>query len=571
MLLSLACIAKDEEDMIAGLLKSVRGLVDEAVVVDTGSSDNTVAVAEGLGARVIKSSWRGSFALARNESLAHCRGEWIIFLDADERANGSSFKPVRRLLSSAREDGFYVNLVNYADLEMQQPVENIKVFRVFRNRPEYRFSGTIHEQVMPEIAARGRGIGVLPLEVGHLGYVQEVIRVKNKQARNLAMCEEACRTPYPNPLARHYALFNLAREYQNSGDYARAVELYRDLLQNREVQNEPYFPIAAYNICNCLVQLPGREETALQLADTLLGLLPDYAELWYLRGTFLSRLQRRAEALASFIKALAQNADNPSYISRMPRLREMTWVAVAGIKKQNNDVSGYLAALHKAREENPANVNALLEITRILVAHEKPADIVNNYLAKAPGMETGLWLQVRELFLLSRAYTGAREITAGFLRPRNRSVFQILRFIDESVCGDGPVDPGLWRAKGKALADPLVRDPDRELAALLFLAGGPHRAPWPLLAAAVGETGEAGRTVRDLAGYFGGPGPRDQVAAVKAVYTLMVKYRRLPNAWLTARMREVLVALGEDPATVAENLQRIDALEQKPSGAPKAG
>ncbi|MDA8335234.1 MAG: glycosyltransferase [Peptococcaceae bacterium] len=563
MLLCLACIVKDEEDMIAGLLTSVRGLVDEAVVVDTGSADNTVGVAEGLGARVIRSTWRGSFAEARNESLDQCRGDWIIFLDADERVTATGFKAVRRQLASAREDGFYVTLVNYADLAMTTPVEDIKVFRVFRRRPEYRFSGTIHEQVLPEVMARGKGIGLLPLTVAHLGYVPAVIRERNKQARNLAMCEEAYRAAFQSPLARLYALFNLAREYQNTGDFARGVELYGELLKNREIENEAYYPIAAYNICNCLAQLPGREETALSLADSCLSLLPDYPELWYLRGTFLSRLQRSDEALESFIKSLAQKTDNPRYISRMPRLREMTWVAVAGIKKQKQDVAGYLAALHKAWEENPtvANLNLLLEITRLLLSHEKPADIVHNYLATAPGIQTDLWLPVRQLFLVSRAYTGARDISGCFLKPRNRSVFQFLRSIDDNICIDGPVDLGVFLAKGQVMSDPLLSPVDRELAALLFLTGPPTELPWPALAVRADGGNEAGRAVMELAAYFSGEGPRDNVRTVKAIYTLMVKYRRLPNAWLTARLKDVLVGLGEAAVMVTENLKRIEALE----------
>jgi len=564
MLLSLACIAKDEEDMIGGLLKSVRGLVDEAVVVDTGSKDNTVAVAEELGARVIRRSWQGSFATARNESVEQCRGDWIIFLDADERVNGNSFKPVRRMLAAAKEEGFYLTLINYADLAMKTAVENIKVFRIFRNRPEYRFSGTIHEQVLPEVTARGRGIGLLPLEVGHLGYVPGVIQAKNKQTRNLAMCEEAYRGPHVNPLARFYALFNLAREYQNMGNFPQAVDSYRELLLNRELHNEPYFAIAAYNICNCLVQLSGREKDALELADRFLAVMSDYAELWYLRGAFLSRLQRPEQALQSYLRALAQNMDNPRYISRMPRLREMTWLAVAGIKKENGDLVGHLAGLHKAWEENPspANRGLVLDIVRLLLPSETPGDIVHKYLARQPGIDEGLWLSVRELFLRSRIYIGAREISVSYLKPRNRSVFQVLRSLDNNICADGPVNLDVLRAKGPAvLGDPLLQAADRELAALLFLAGSPDELPWPVLVAQADEASEAGRAVRDLAGYFTCKEPQDKVVAIKAIYTLMVKYRRLPNAWWTGKLQETLVGLGEAPATMAENVKRIEALE----------
>ena len=82
--LSLAMITKNESASLAHCLASVRGLVDELVVVDTGSSDGTVAVAEQHGARVGRFPWCDDFSAARNESLRLCTGDWVLLLDADE-------------------------------------------------------------------------------------------------------------------------------------------------------------------------------------------------------------------------------------------------------------------------------------------------------------------------------------------------------------------------------------------------------------------------------------------------------------------------------------------------------
>ncbi len=84
---SLCMIAKDEQEHISGCLESVRGLVDEIIVVDTGSADRTKETARSCGAKVFSFPWTGNFAEARNESLRHATGDWIIFLDADERLN----------------------------------------------------------------------------------------------------------------------------------------------------------------------------------------------------------------------------------------------------------------------------------------------------------------------------------------------------------------------------------------------------------------------------------------------------------------------------------------------------
>lgn len=560
MLISLACITKNEEDMIDGLLTSVRGLVDEAVVVDTGSTDNTMAKATELGARVIRSNWQGSFSVARNESLKHCRGDWIIFLDADERVTGNGFKTVRRMLTAAKEDGFYVTLINYTDLAMQAAAENIKLFRVFRNRPEYRFTGSIHEQIMPELISRGRSIGLLPLEVAHLGYVAGVIQKKNKLTRNLTMCEEVYRLALPGSPGAFYSLFNLAREYQNGGNLVRAVEMYTGLLQNKQVHNEPYFAIAAYNVCACLAMLPGREQTALDLVDGFLAVMADYPELWYLRGTFQSRLQMPEEALSSFFRVLSLPVDSPRYISRMPRLREKTWLEVARIKKAARDKPGYLASLHKFWEENPAlnNADAILEIVRLLLVSEKPVDIVQRYLFNQKGMETELWLLVREVFLLQGAFAGALEISDKVLKPRNRSLFQFLRNIDECLAGEGPVDSAVLRNKGLLVAgDSLLRPTDWEVAALLFLAAVPEEMPWHIFRG-IGE-GEEGLAVRQLTAYYTGQ-PTDQRETVNAVYLLVIKFRRLTNPLVREGVKKTLLALGEQASVIEVNFRRIDAM-----------
>jgi glycosyltransferase involved in cell wall biosynthesis len=81
---SLCLIAKNEEANLPACLPSVAGLVEEMIVVDTGSTDRTKEVAAQLGARVFDFTWVDSFAAARNESLRHATGDWILWLDGDE-------------------------------------------------------------------------------------------------------------------------------------------------------------------------------------------------------------------------------------------------------------------------------------------------------------------------------------------------------------------------------------------------------------------------------------------------------------------------------------------------------
>src|SRR5262249_6783386 len=96
--LSAALIVKNEERFLAGCLQSLAGLVDEVVVVDTGSTDSTVEIARAHRARVFDFAWNGRFDGARNAGLERCTGEWILYVDADERTRPCDGQALRESL-----------------------------------------------------------------------------------------------------------------------------------------------------------------------------------------------------------------------------------------------------------------------------------------------------------------------------------------------------------------------------------------------------------------------------------------------------------------------------------------
>src|ERR1043165_7712525 len=85
--LSLALIVKNEARCLARCLESVRGILDEIVVVDTGSTDDTASIAKRYGAKISNFAWKDDFSIARNFALEQATGDWILVLDADENAS----------------------------------------------------------------------------------------------------------------------------------------------------------------------------------------------------------------------------------------------------------------------------------------------------------------------------------------------------------------------------------------------------------------------------------------------------------------------------------------------------
>ncbi len=143
MSVSLSMIVRNEAERLGRCLASVAGFVDEMVVLDTGSSDATVAIAEGCGAVVHHLPWPGDFAPARNEALRHVRGDWVLVLDADEQLRPEAREPLRQLL--AKPDLLLVNLLRFERGARQSPYSSVS--RLFRRHPAIRWSRPYHAMV----------------------------------------------------------------------------------------------------------------------------------------------------------------------------------------------------------------------------------------------------------------------------------------------------------------------------------------------------------------------------------------------------------------------------------------
>jgi tetratricopeptide (TPR) repeat protein len=158
---SLCLIARDEEATIGMAIKSVLALVDEVIVVDTGSQDNTRIIAEGYGAQVLDVPWDDDFSAARNAALEQATGKWILVLDADE-----FLEPVRpiefqRLLHDPAAAGYRLRMIDQSAGGAGAMTSRV---RLFRNAPEVRYRYPIHERLAPALSEWGKRENLLILE-----------------------------------------------------------------------------------------------------------------------------------------------------------------------------------------------------------------------------------------------------------------------------------------------------------------------------------------------------------------------------------------------------------------------
>ena len=223
MNLTLCTIVKNEEATLSRTLDSVKGVVDEIVVVDTGSRDRTREIARESGARVYDFEWCDDFAAARNESLKHARGDWILVLDADEVLVPEIVPQIQQAIKSDRL--LLINLIRQEIGASQSPYSLVS--RLFRNRPGIRFSRPYHAMVddsVAEILQREPEwkIASLPdVAIWHSGYHKDAIATKSKFQKAQAAMERYI-TYYPNDA---YACSKLGALYVESGQIGRGINL----------------------------------------------------------------------------------------------------------------------------------------------------------------------------------------------------------------------------------------------------------------------------------------------------------------------------------------------------------
>ncbi len=250
--ISLCMIAKDEERWIAKAIESVKPIISEIVVVDTGSKDRTKEIAAALGAKVFEYTWNDDFSAARNESLKHATGDWILILDADEAISEKDHEKMIDILRTTDADaitliqrnyvyeGFRSNLTkNPGDYGPSKeflwyfPQE---VIRLFRNKKGYRYKNRVHELVEYSIREHKGKILCSNIPFHHLGYVKEEGIVDRKREAYLKIGKKELED---NPKDAR-AMFDMALVHKEKKEYDKAIKIIENVIEIDDTQRDPY-------------------------------------------------------------------------------------------------------------------------------------------------------------------------------------------------------------------------------------------------------------------------------------------------------------------------------------------
>jgi len=308
---SLTMIVKNEEKNLPACLHGIRRLMDEMVLVDTGSTDRTKEIARELGAKVFDFPWVDSFAAARNESLRRASGEWLLWLDADDRTNEENLAKLEHLFGQlpAEHAAFVLNCrcVEKQRGDMETVVTHV---RLFRNHPGIFWKYRVHEQILPSLRLTGAKVHFSDVEIQHVGYIDPEVHARKLQ-RNLRLLNMELAECPNDP----FILFNLGGAY---GELQRPREALPMLVHSLQLSHpDDSIVRKLYSmIANCHRKL-GQPAEALNVCQTGRQRYPDDEELLLLEGLARDQAGDISGAESAY-RRLVDGGENSNHYRSVP-------------------------------------------------------------------------------------------------------------------------------------------------------------------------------------------------------------------------------------------------------------
>jgi glycosyltransferase involved in cell wall biosynthesis len=447
---SLTMIVRNEQAHLPACLASVIGLVDEMVVVDTGSTDRTKDIAARFGAKVFDFPWRDDFAAARNEALRHAGGDWVLWLDADDRIDEDNQRKLEALFASLGEAlGVYMMRCVCLSDPSSGAAAVVDHARLFRRHPQVRWEYRVHEQILPAVQRAGGQVYTTDVAIRHEGYEDAAVR-RRKNERNLRLLEMD-RAARPDDAV---VLFNLGWIYQKLGRPAEAVPVLRRALDkmptNLSVRSKLYVVLARS------LRQAGQVQESAAVCQAGLSAHPEEDELLFEQAQALHELGDLAGAEASLRRLAALATAEPG---------RMTAAGAQGCKARHHlalvwrDGGRALeaeAAWKALLEEAPGFTHACVALGDLYLAQQRWDDLeglVRRLEADPPRAIDGAVLRARGLMArreFARARSLLEEVIArapGALWPRVALSHVLL------------TEGRDWVAAAKALDDVLALEP----------------------------------------------------------------------------------------------------------------
>ena len=296
--LSIAMIVKDEEKNLERCLKAVEYLKGkityEVIIVDTGSTDNTINIAKNYTDRVYEHQWSGDFGEMRNISIKYSKGDWILILDADEVLDNP--EELVSFLKSKESKKYNAAEINFKNL-LSDDVNNYilaTLFRLFKNLKDFYYVGRIHEQ--PRVIVPYTKSKVTVLHYGYSREDYEVMRYKYERNKELLLKDLA------NNKEPIYTRFQLAQTYSMANYHYEAFETIKEAYELDRKRKDGKNNINVYHFYSRELLSRGEYEKAIKVCNQIFDYFKDSLDCYYVLANSYIKLKEYVKAEENYNK-----------------------------------------------------------------------------------------------------------------------------------------------------------------------------------------------------------------------------------------------------------------------------
>lgn len=326
-------IARDGASSLDSCLTSICGLVEDIVVVDTGSTDDTRVVAERHGARVYDEAWTGNFSAHRNSSIGHARGDWVLVLDCDEVLSQQDHAAIRETIANGQGNAFRLTTRNYTSqmdysgwtaCKGDFPEEKGQLgwypttkVRLWKKHPKVRFEGAVHELVEPSLKRLGFTIADCSTAVHHYGYVD--------RTRNPAEYVDAGEEKLRNDPSDQRARYELAISYRDAGRFEDARVCIVEVVEAVQKESTDHYEYLSEELVHLvhadILDRLELEDEALRKYEWIVKIFPQSYQAYNNMATLVSRRGDKKRAVDCYQRALELEPENRTIASNLERMQ----------------------------------------------------------------------------------------------------------------------------------------------------------------------------------------------------------------------------------------------------------
>ncbi len=276
--ISACMMVKNEEEMLPRCLNSIKHLIDELIIVDTGSTDKTVEIAQSFGAKIYHHPWENNFSKHRNQSLCYATGNWILLVDADEELNAYQIEKnqLKKKLADA-PNPLNCYLIKVLDKNRRGEISSVtESIRIFRNHVGIEYRGIVHNR----LHYSGK-VGHLDLQLFHYGYALSDAQMKAKYKRTSGLLFRRIEEN-PEDYDAYFYQYQVHSEMGKKEEAIKYAMRCLELIEEKGVNptEASFYYSLYYGIASVFMKL-GKYDQALSAVRKGLEVLPDEVDLYY--------------------------------------------------------------------------------------------------------------------------------------------------------------------------------------------------------------------------------------------------------------------------------------------------